>query len=488
MRFFPRLFGRKGHEPVRQVKSGSVDPPFNTASAGALIPFFQQPEVTPYVAWNLYKSVATLAKVVDLTADEMARLKPVVKVNGEADFDHPLNQLLRKPGYGRTRRSLIKELGVQQLVSGTAYLHAIGQLNREPVALDVVKSHYVNPVQGADMWPSMYIYAEGSRHVNFERDGAIDLRYTDGRLNEVIPIIEMSGDRRGVGLSRLSAVRSDVELRLKGVKHNSNMMDKGATASVAAIFKDNLTPEQAHDVAASLNEQMGGWQNAGRIAVLSGGDASFEKLTTSNKDMDWTNLAKLTDDAIVSRYNVPVTLFNVAAQTNNNFETAWYMLYEIAVLPLFETIYSGIARLASDRYGEEIEIEHDALSSNILAKQAVERATKLYQANLCTRDEAREEFGYEPTIGGNTFYQSAGLIPSGYDYFTDHGSPPADVAAALGLDKQPGSDPVAPDYLALPAPAAKPDGDGKDIGSTNDDDKKSAGRGRGKPRVAAMLN
>jgi len=162
MRWLPRLFGRSA-APLSVERKSAVSAPVNATLVGALDDFyaFGGPGaiIPPFLCWRLYKSVATLAKVVDLIADQTARIAPIVIVDGETDPSHPLNALLSRPGYGRSRRALIKELAVQQLISGTGYLHAIGLIDRPPQALDVIKSHFVSPVQGGDMWPMRLIYA-----------------------------------------------------------------------------------------------------------------------------------------------------------------------------------------------------------------------------------------------------------------------------------------------------------------------------------------
>jgi len=464
----------------------TVAAPINAAQMDTLTSFlfgerFGESEnyyLPPALCWRLYKQVSTLAKVVDLIADQAARLGIVIEVDGQPDPEHPFGALLARPGYGRSRRQLIKELAVQQLVSGTGYLHGIGMLDRPPVALDVIKSHFMNPIQGPDMWPSQFRYSEGTRSANFMRDGAIDLRYTDGALNEMVAILDTMGDLRGVGLSRLQAVRSDVDLRLRGTEHNAALMRNGARPSGAFVFKENLTPEQAEDVKAQINAQLGGPGGAGKIGVFGGGEATFQELSKSMRDMDWTNLHRLTDDAIVARYNVPITLFNTDAQTDNNYETAWYMLYELAVLPTAEIITDGLARFASVRYGEDISITIDPLSNEVLSKHAQDRSVRLYAANLVTRNEAREMIGYEETIGGDTFYQSMGLVPAGYDYFTDHGSPSPEVAAALGLNPD-GSDPAAD--AKKPAPKPEPD-------TAESDSQKSLALGGGRKGRSAKPN
>jgi hypothetical protein len=136
--------------------------------------------------------------------------------------------------------------------------------------------------------------------------------------------------------------------------------------------------------------------------------------------MDFNNLIRIVEDAIVARYNVPITLFRPEAQTNNNYETAWYIFYEMAVLPTFELIYSGIAQVYNNRLRpeEQVEIVHDALTNGVLAKQAASRARELFGAHLLSRNEARATIGYEPVLGGDTIYGPMGEVPQGEDFFT----------------------------------------------------------------------
>lgn len=136
------------------------------------------------------------------------------------------------------------------------------------------------------------------------------------------------------------------------------------------------------------------------------------------KDMDFAKLIGIVEDSIASRYNVPVTLFRTDAQTNNNYETAWNVLYDQAVLPTYEIITSPLSQLFSLRLKAHIEIKHDSLTSPILARQAVANSIQLHRENLISRNEARQIVGYEPVLGGDTIYGPMGEVPRGEDLFT----------------------------------------------------------------------
>lgn len=399
----------------------AVPAPVNAQPVNPAYALFLSPqEITPYYAWLLYQNVAPLAKVVDLIADNVAGLDPLVMVDGEpATTPNKLTAFLSNPGWNRTRRRLIKEMVIQELITGTCYLCTQGNVEYDPARLDIYKSQYISPVQGVDMWPATYLYNEGTRSDIFQRLDGHNMRWiSQTGMAELTPIYSIDGNRRGIGLSKLTAIKADVELRMKGTEHNSAMMDNGARPTAIANFKTGFTPEQARDVGRQIRNDLAGSQNAGKVLITGGGEMQFEQLSLSPKDMDWSALVKFTEDAIVQRFNVPGPLFNNEAQTDNNYETAWNMFYDNAVLPEFDVIWSGIGRMLSERAGAEITFKHDALTNNILARQAAARANDLHGGNLITTNEARTIIGYQAMPGGD-FTANPMMGQVGDDYFTD---------------------------------------------------------------------
>lgn len=415
----------KGWFSRQPEQKASVPAPTGVVSAPSWVnAFFSPAEISAYDAWSMYKTVSVFAKVVDLIADEVARLAPMVKVNGQIIEEHPIHAFLKRPGFNRTRTRFIKELTVQALVTGTGYTHVFGNVAIPglPIAMDSIKSKFVTVVPGGDMWPASYLYSEGTRTHRFQRDAnPRDMRWIEPNgLGEIIPIYDLDGDTRGVGLSRLNAIKHDVELRLKGIQHNNAVMDNGARMSGVLSFRESLTPEQQADLQAQFRTLAAGAHNAGKVLITGGGENNFTPLSQNVKDMDFKNLIQIVEDAIVSRYNVPVTLFRTEAQTNNNYEVAWRMFYTQAVLPVFEMIYQALAQIFSERLGQDIEIVHDALTNPILAKAAADRAREIFGAHLISRNEARDICGYEPVLGGDTIYGPMGDVPQAQDYFTGH--------------------------------------------------------------------
>ena len=385
-------------------------------------------EVTPHDAWYLYKTSAAFAKIVDLIADNVATLVPLVKINGETVDGHIISKFLDRPGFNRTRRRLVKELAVQYLVTGTAYPHVYGNSSLFPVAIDVVKSRHITSFPGADGWPESFLFSEMTRSINFVRDDNVrDPRYLDSAsgYSEIVPIYDLDGDRRGIGLSRLNAIRDEVELRVQGISHNRGLLEKGARLSGVLSFKDPMDADQKAAVQAEAQAHLAG---NGGVLVTAGGDMDYKPMSQTAKDMDFVKLMAAIEDTIVARYNVPITLFRTDAQTNNNYETAWNILYDQAVLPCFQVIFQGLAQVFSARLGVEVELVHDALTNPILARQASARARELFNAQIISRNEGRDMIGLEPVLGGDTILGPMGLVPVGEDMFTT-------IDVALGRDE-----------------------------------------------------
>ena len=378
-------------------------------------------EILPHEAWNLYKSVSTFAIVVDLIADQVASMKTIVEVSGRPVEGHKIDQLLERPGFNRTRRHLIKELTVQQLVTGTGYTNFIGNPRHMPVGIDTYLTKHINHVEGSDGWAQTIQLSEPRRTINFERhDVHGNMRWisSDG-FNEMLCIYDMAGETKGRGLSRLQAVRADVDLKLSSIQHNVNLMNRGASLSGVLAYKEKLTPETAQAIKQDIRTSLAGAHNAGGIMVTGGGDVDFKTVTQSNKDMDWSMLVKVVNESIVSRYNVPTTIFGTDSQTFNNYEEGWIQFYHQAVLPQFKIIYGALARAASERTGENIVIKHDPLSVDTLAGRAIDRAVKLTGAQLISPNEGRQSIGYEAFLGGDQVLGPPGLAPLYEDYMTD---------------------------------------------------------------------
>lgn len=417
--------------------------PVNTAAVnyGLMRAMFGGNEIRPADAERLYSSVSTLAICVDMIANEIAKIKPVVKINGEKVLDHEVNALLAYPGYGRSGDQFSKELAIEFLLTGNANLFSMGNSNRLPTRLDLFKTAHCTPIEGHDGWPERYLVNEARRSFNFRRVevSAEGQRYFDGDVNgvalrELVPIYDPGGRHKGIGRSKIEAVRAEMEMKYSGVLHNLGLLRNGARLSGFLIMKERMDADMVEQLRDDFQALATGPENAGKVQFLQG-EGSFIPAQSTAKDMDWARMQELAEQALEKRYGIPAAMFATDAQTHNNYNTANKLFYETAVLPNFKAIYDALANHFTQRMGGQayIELTHDPLSIPCLAAQAADDAQGLFNSKIITTNEARDRIGMEPLPGGWDIRTSMGEVPlseADYDY--------SDIIAEPGADSGPG--------------------------------------------------
>src|SRR5690606_31290729 len=90
---------------------------------------------------------------------EAAASVPLLLYEGDRELDeHPLLELMRRPGSGRTSADLLEAWYGYLLVSGNAYVEAVGS-NEHSVALHVLRPERIRVIPGSDGWPEAFEFA-----------------------------------------------------------------------------------------------------------------------------------------------------------------------------------------------------------------------------------------------------------------------------------------------------------------------------------------
>ena len=114
-------------------------------------------------------------------------------------------------------------------------------------------------------------------------------------------------------------------------------------------------------------------------------------------------------------YGVPSQLVGVPdSQTYSNLAEARLALYTETVLPLMDRIQSDLNEWLVPRFGDDLEIRYDIDSIPAMAEQrrrVFESVTSGVQNGILTRNEAREQLGYDTINGADGLLVSAKLMP-----------------------------------------------------------------------------
>ena len=131
--------------------------------------------------------------------------------------------------------------------------------------------------------------------------------------------------------------------------------------------------------------------------------------------MDFIQLKNMSAKDIALIFGVPSQLIGIPdAQTYSNFAEAKLALYNETIIPLLDRIQSDLNEWLVPKFGEDLEIRYDIDSIPAMAEQRTrvfESVTQGVQNGILTRNEAREQLGYEPIDGGDSLLVPATLMP-----------------------------------------------------------------------------
>jgi phage portal protein BeeE len=260
-------------------------------------------------------------------------------------------------------------------------------------------------------------------------DNRISRYYDQTKLKELYRIAGFSSmSTDATADSPLQAAALETSQQLKGKIHNVSMLENGGRLSMLVIFNDEVTigSDEHKKRTQDINEQLAGKEKAGTIGVMSGSDIqTVKEMGVTPKDMDWSNMNATADKAVYFRFRIPIVITNTDAATFDNMTTGVEMLYDDAVIPLTNTMLSGMSRFLLPRFKiklEDAEITFNRDSLQPLKKRMLNELEQRTKINAETKNELRESMpNRDPVPGGDVIYQNASLVEIGTDINDDGG-------------------------------------------------------------------
>jgi len=225
------------------------------------------------------------------------------------------------------------------------------------------------------------------------------------------------------GMSPIQASSVDIDQHNLANKHNVNLLQNGARPSGAVIFnpKDEtgghvqLSDVQRNQLMNDVNQRFSGTGNAGKPMLLEG-DFDWKEMGLSPKDMDFIQLKNMSAKDIALVYGVPSQLIGIPdSQTYSNFAEAKLALYNETIIPLLDRIQGDMNEWLVPMFNEQgLELRYDIDSIPAMAEQrkrVFESVSAGVKDGILTRNEAREQLGYEPIEGADSLLVQANLMP-----------------------------------------------------------------------------
>ena len=359
--------------------------------------------------------------IVNRCVNEIATNASRVKINlfrGDAEVDsHPLLDLIASPSPTQSQVEFFQAVYSYLLISGNSYMLSVGPDNTAPIELYTLRPDRIKIKQGNRSMPLAYDYIISGQ---VQESYPINQKTGDGQVKHV-KLFNPLDDY--YGMSPIQASSVDIDQHNLANKHNVNLLQNGARPSGAVIFKPKdetggnirLEDAQRSQLINDINQRFSGAGNAGKPMLLEG-DFDWKEMGLSPKDMDFISLKNMSAKDIALVYGVPSQLIGIPdSQTYSNFAEAKLALYNETIIPLLDRIQADLNEWLIPKFNDEaLELRYDIDSIPAMAEQrrrVFESVTTGVQNGILTRNEAREQLGYETLEGADSLLVPATLMP-----------------------------------------------------------------------------
>ena len=375
-----------------------------------------------YQAIEYYNRISVISTCIDLIAEAMAQIHPILKERESGDIitNDPITALLARPNKDTSWTNFIIQMATFYLITGNTFMVARGNINYEPVSLDVISPIKISPlvygfeVQDENMALHRYLDKNG-RYVS------------DAELSELLHIkrIQPYGidKARRFGQSKLASSYYEIDLWEAGRIYNRALLHNGVRPSGILLTSDMMADE-VYDKMRKALASFSGPENSGKVMMLQnlGNEFKFEQMSLNSKDMEFIELSRDAKHSICNRLNVPLPLVTPDASTYNNVENAIFMLYDNAVFPLADVLFDELGRFLLPRYGLSVDdfvLTYDKDEISAVKTRLIDQIIKKAGSGLFTTNELRTEAGY-PEIDGGNFLTRQGAATDDTTYMKFH--------------------------------------------------------------------
>ena len=369
------------------------------------------------LATDGYSENAIVYRCINEISNNASRVK-INLFRGDQELDnHPLLDLLYNPSPTMSQVEWFQALYSYLLISGNNYMLSVGGDNTPPTELYNLRPDRMKIRSGTRAMPVAYDYMLKGQIV----ESYIVDQATGGSKVKHIKLFNPLDDYYGMSPMQASSV--DIDQHNLANKHNVNLLQNGARPSGAVIFnpKDEtggnvqLSDVQRNQLMNDVNQRFSGTGNAGKPMLLEG-DFEWKEMGLSPKDMDFIQLKNMSAKDIALVYGVPSQLIGIPdSQTYSNFAEAKLALYNETIIPLLDRIQGDLNEWLVPMFNEQgLELRYDIDSIPAMAEQrkrVFESVSAGVKEGILTRNEAREQLGYEPIEGADSLLVSANLMP-----------------------------------------------------------------------------
>jgi HK97 family phage portal protein len=320
---------------------------------------------------------------------EAAGALPLILQDAERRYDvHPLLGLLARPNGMQGRAEFLEALYAQLLVSGNAYVEAVGEAGL-PGELHVLRSDRMALVPGSDGWPVGYDYVVGAQKHRFDMTGAVQ---------PICHIKTFHPQDDHYGFSPLQAAAVAIDVHVAASRWSKALLDNAARPSGAIVYRGSdgqgaLSSDQYERLVSEMESHHQGARNAGRPMLLEGG-LDWKPMGFSPSDMEFQQTKEAAAREIAIAFGVPPMLLGIPGDaTYANYQEANRAFYRLTVLPLVGKVAGALSHWLAGFTGEMVELRVDLDQVPALAVERDQQWARVGAADFLTEAEKRRALG-----------------------------------------------------------------------------------------------
>lgn len=305
---------------------------------------------------------------------------------------HPLLSLLKAPHARLAGKAMIESLVHYRLISGNAYVLAVGPDADAPRELHLLRPDRVSIVTGANGYPTAYRHQIGGQITDYP------VHSVTGK-SRILHLKSFNPLNDYYGLSPMEAAAYSIDMHNQANGWNQSLLQNSARPSGALVVKGqgnapgHLSEDQFSRLRHQIDEQFSGAGNAGRPLLLEGG-LEWKEMSLSPREMDYIEAKNSAARDIALAFGVPPQLLGIPGDnTYSNLSEARLALWEQTVLPLMEQLTESLNDWLTPYYAGLLQLSLDTDGISALSLRQEKLWDRLNKASFLSDDEKRELAG-----------------------------------------------------------------------------------------------
>jgi len=315
-------------------------------------------------------------------------------------YDHPLLKLLERPNPFYAGAEFFENIYAYKLISGNAFIQAVGKDNLPPKELHILRPDRVSIVPDELGNIVGYVY-KIDRLEKFYPCNKITGRASVLHIKNFHPLDDLRG------LSSVEAAAFSIDQHNQAAAWNKSLLENAARPSGALIVKNNgpydgnLSDDQYTRIKEQLEEVFMGSKNSGRPLLIEGG-LEWQEMSMSPKDMDFIEAKNSAARDIALALGVPPQLLGLPGDnTYSNMQEARLALWEETIIPLLDHLTDSLNHWLVPMFGDGLRLEYDVNDISGLSSRREKIWARIEAASFLSINEKRQMVGLSPIEGGD---------------------------------------------------------------------------------------